>query len=237
MISMMSSTYWMEFGLITMWLMTTRGEGFIPKRTILVGLLGLKDTPTRYRDFTPTKVSPGSGGADFYLQFLKTELIPVIDKKFHTKIERSALVGGSLGGLFLIHALLNEPTLFKSYVDIVESPAGSGPTRIDGGDSVAMNFPAEHIERIKEHGYTESEARFLYIVAVHSGYFNLGQVPRFHQYQLWETPDVFCAKALAAGSRHRARLHARGLYLSSLLEDRLRPDRKRQPPQPQKAFV
>jgi hypothetical protein len=26
-----------------------RGEGFIPKRTILVGLLGLKDTPTRYR--------------------------------------------------------------------------------------------------------------------------------------------------------------------------------------------
>jgi predicted alpha/beta superfamily hydrolase len=95
-----------------------RGEGFIPKRTILVGLLGLKDTPTRYRDFTPTKVSPGSGGADVYLQFLKTELVPVIDKKFHTESERSALVGGSLGGLFVIHALLNEPTLFKSYVAI-----------------------------------------------------------------------------------------------------------------------
>jgi hypothetical protein len=38
-----------------------------------------------------------------------------------------------------------------------------------------MNFPTDHIERIKEFGYTESEARFLYIVAVHSGYFTLGQ--------------------------------------------------------------
>jgi predicted alpha/beta superfamily hydrolase len=95
-----------------------RGEGFIPKRTILVGLLGLKDAPTRYRDFTPTKTSPDSGGADLYLQFLKKELVPVIDKRFRTNSQRSTLVGGSLGGLFVIHALLNQPTLFKAYVAI-----------------------------------------------------------------------------------------------------------------------
>jgi len=93
-----------------------RGEGFIPKRTILVGLLGLKDTPTRFRDFTPTRTSQDSGGADRYLQFLKTELVPLISEKYHTSSERSALIGGSLGGLFVIHALLNAPTLFKSYV-------------------------------------------------------------------------------------------------------------------------
>jgi len=93
-----------------------RGEGFIPKRTILVGLLGLKDRPTRYRDFTPTRSSPDSGGADRYLEFLKEELAPLIDEKFRTASERSALVGGSMGGLFVIHALLNQPTLFKSYV-------------------------------------------------------------------------------------------------------------------------
>jgi predicted alpha/beta superfamily hydrolase len=93
-----------------------RGEGFIPKRTMLVGLLGLKDTPTRLRDFTPTGTPPDSGGADRYLQFLKEELIPLINKKFRTDSARSALVGGSMGGLFVIHALLNEPTLFKSYV-------------------------------------------------------------------------------------------------------------------------
>jgi predicted alpha/beta superfamily hydrolase len=93
-----------------------RGEGFIPKRTVLVGLLGLKDTPTRSRDFTPTRVSPDSGGADLYLQFLKKELVPLISEKYRTASERSALVGGSMGGLFVIHALLNAPTLFKSYV-------------------------------------------------------------------------------------------------------------------------
>ena len=37
-----------------------------------------------------------------------------------------------------------------------------------------MNMPTVHIEGIKELGYTDSEARFLYIVATHSGYF----VPR-----------------------------------------------------------
>ena len=95
-----------------------RGEGFIPKRTILVGLLGPKDAHTRNRDFTPTRTSPDSGGADRYLQFLKDELIPLINKRYRTGSERSAIVGGSLGGLFTIHAMLNSPTLFKSYVAI-----------------------------------------------------------------------------------------------------------------------
>jgi predicted alpha/beta superfamily hydrolase len=93
-----------------------RGEGFIPKRTILVGLLGPKDAPTRLRDFTPTKVSSDTGGADRYLAFLKEELLPAINKKYRTDADRSTLVGGSLGGLFTIHAFLNTPTLFKSYV-------------------------------------------------------------------------------------------------------------------------
>lgn len=42
-----------------------------------------------------------------------------------------------------------------------------------------MNIPGVHIERIKALGYTESEARFLYIVAVFSGYFTLGQFRAF----------------------------------------------------------
>jgi predicted alpha/beta superfamily hydrolase len=95
-----------------------KGEGFIPKRTILVGLLGPKDAHTRYRDFTPTRTSPDSGGADRYLRFLKDELVPLINKRYRTGSERSALVGGSLGGLFTIHAMLNSPALFKSYVAI-----------------------------------------------------------------------------------------------------------------------
>ena len=34
-----------------------RGEGFLPKNVIVVGLLGAKDTPTRFRDFTPLPTS------------------------------------------------------------------------------------------------------------------------------------------------------------------------------------
>jgi hypothetical protein len=43
------------------------------------------------------------------------------------------------------------------------------------GDLECMNIPGVHIERIRGLGYTESEARFLYIAAVFSGYFTLVQ--------------------------------------------------------------
>ena len=42
-----------------------------------------------------------------------------------------------------------------------------------------MNLPAPHIGRIRQLGYTEAEARFLYIVATFSGYFTLGQFQAF----------------------------------------------------------
>ena len=38
-----------------------------------------------------------------------------------------------------------------------------------------MRLPQDHIERIATLGYTEPEARFLYLVATHSGYFTLRQ--------------------------------------------------------------
>jgi len=36
-----------------------------------------------------------------------------------------------------------------------------------------MKMPQDHLERIAALGYTESEARFLYVVATHSGYFTM----------------------------------------------------------------
>src|SRR5437016_8012747 len=62
-----------------------------------------------------------------------------------------------------------------------------------------MNFPTDHIERIKEFGYTESEARFLYIVAVHSGYFTLGQFRAFTGTAYGKRPTSFAQKALKRG--------------------------------------
>jgi hypothetical protein len=42
-----------------------------------------------------------------------------------------------------------------------------------------MKLAVDAVERIQELGYKEPEARFLYIVAVHSGYFTLAQFRRF----------------------------------------------------------
>jgi hypothetical protein len=38
-----------------------------------------------------------------------------------------------------------------------------------------MKIPNEYIEAIRTFGYTEPEATFLYIVAIHSGYFTQRQ--------------------------------------------------------------
>src|SRR5438477_6910838 len=62
-----------------------------------------------------------------------------------------------------------------------------------------MNFPTNHIERIKEFGYTESEARFLYIVAVHSGYFTLGQFRAFTDTAYGKRPTSFAQKVVKRG--------------------------------------
>jgi len=62
-----------------------------------------------------------------------------------------------------------------------------------------MNLTAAHIERIKELGYTESEARFLYIVAIFSGYFTLGQFRAFTGSAYGKRLTSFAQKLLKKG--------------------------------------
>jgi predicted alpha/beta superfamily hydrolase len=69
---------------------------------------------------TPTRMaegpySSGSGGAMAFRSFLKSELIPAVDKQFRTTRER-VLVGHSLAGLFVLDTLLEEPHLFAAYI-------------------------------------------------------------------------------------------------------------------------
>ena len=95
-----------------------------------------------------------------------------------------------------------------------------------------MNFPTDHIERIKEFGYTESEARFLYIVAVHSGYFTLGPFRAFTGTAYGKRPTSFAEKVLNRGHATIPDYMRRGLHLSSVFPHHLRTDRQGQPPQP-----
>jgi len=62
-----------------------------------------------------------------------------------------------------------------------------------------MNIPGVHIERIRGLGYTESEARFLYIVAVFSGYFTLGQFRAFTGASYGKRPTSFSEKLIEQG--------------------------------------
>ncbi|MBV9986653.1 MAG: alpha/beta hydrolase [Chitinophagaceae bacterium] len=101
-------------------------DGFIPEM-IIVGVTwgGPHPNPDslRARDYTPTREArlPQSGGAAQFLAFLKTELIPFVEKNYRADASDRGLLGCSLGGLFTLYALFTEPGLFKRY--IAASPA------------------------------------------------------------------------------------------------------------------
>jgi hypothetical protein len=71
--------------------------------------------------------------------------------------------------------------------------------RIDQEILTHMKIPDVHIERIRGLGYTESEARFLYIVAVFSGYFTLKQFRAFTGASYGKRPSCFAEKLIEQG--------------------------------------
>ena len=92
--------------------------GEIPE-VILVGIGYPEDFMMgRTRDYAPTPQPdwPGSGGADAFLAFFKTELIPFVEATYRTDSDERTLWGYSLGGLFVLYTLFNEPELFQRYI-------------------------------------------------------------------------------------------------------------------------
>ncbi|MFT3935018.1 MAG: alpha/beta hydrolase-fold protein [Chitinophagaceae bacterium] len=91
---------------------------FIPEN-ILISLPNVypNGMNQRGRDFTPTHAQgmDESGGAEKFLSFIKTELIPYINKKYRTN-GLNTLYGSSLGGIFAMYTLCKEPQLFQSYL-------------------------------------------------------------------------------------------------------------------------
>ena len=62
-----------------------------------------------------------------------------------------------------------------------------------------MKIPAAYVERIQRLGYTESEARFLYIVALFSGYFTMAQFRAFTGSRCGKRPTCFAQKLVGQG--------------------------------------
>jgi predicted alpha/beta superfamily hydrolase len=77
----------------------------------------------RGRDLTPVFEANKENGAEFFLSFIKDELVPYIDKNYRTQPYR-ILEAHSLGGLFGIYANEAAPGLFQASVII--SPALKG---------------------------------------------------------------------------------------------------------------
>jgi tetratricopeptide (TPR) repeat protein len=93
-------------------------------------IVGITNTD-RTRDLTPTNASmpqpggrvqpfPTSGGADKFLKFIETELIPNIESKYRVQPYR-IFAGHSFGGLFAIHTMLSRPDLFNAYIAVSPS--------------------------------------------------------------------------------------------------------------------
>jgi hypothetical protein len=82
----------------------------------------------RTRDLTPSKAPLGTdgkgppvgGGADRFLKFIETELIPRVEKTYRTQPYR-VFAGHSLGGLLAVHAFATRNELFNTYIAVSPS--------------------------------------------------------------------------------------------------------------------
>lgn len=110
----------------------------IPK-SIIVGIVNTD----RVRDFTPIhsitfhgKVDNSlmtTGGAKKFQSFLKTEVIPYVERNFRVAPYR-ILEGHSLGGLFAIYCKVEDSELFQAYIII-------SPAIYDGNSKILEQFP------------------------------------------------------------------------------------------------
>ncbi len=109
---------------------------------IVVGL----ENVHRDRDYTPTPdsgkeyVFDGAGGAGRFLDFLETELLPLLDARYRTASSRT-LVGWSFGGLFTIHAAIERPALFDAYLAIGPAVWWDGEREVARFHSMKVESP------------------------------------------------------------------------------------------------
>src|SRR5258708_12671664 len=62
-----------------------------------------------------------------------------------------------------------------------------------------MNFPESSLANLSSLGYTEDEARFLYVVATHSGYFSMRQFLQLTGTKSGDKSMTFSQKLLGKG--------------------------------------
>jgi pimeloyl-ACP methyl ester carboxylesterase len=86
-------------------------------------VVGIEKTQRR-RDLTGSTeiakdrtIAPAAGGSQAYRNFIRTGLMPEVEKRYRVTQER-AIVGESLAGLFVVETLALAPDLFNTYIAI-----------------------------------------------------------------------------------------------------------------------
>jgi len=97
----------------------------IPSSCVIIAISHVGDWESkRARDFIPSDISKNSenyfGKADSFYLFLKTELIPMVEKKLTNKKDR-VFIGHSFGGLFCLYILFKDDKLFDKHFAISPS--------------------------------------------------------------------------------------------------------------------
>ncbi len=99
------------------------GKGQLIPDVILVGIAD-KGTSLYRQYMTPSvydsKAKASEGRAAEFLRFITEEVQPKINKTYRTA-DHSTLVGHSMGGLFVLNAMLETPAAFNNYVAISPS--------------------------------------------------------------------------------------------------------------------
>jgi len=116
-------------------------EGKIPKAIIV----GINTADNRENCMTPTKNKENNlgGGADQLYQFIKEELIPFIDANYRTYNYR-VLCGGSIAGVFVIHAFITDPQLFAAYLAFSPSMWWDNRIMLSRTDDFLLKNPNLH---------------------------------------------------------------------------------------------
>jgi len=137
------------------WRLREAADAAISERKVLpVIIVGIDHAGTaRIDEYTPTKDPrfKGSGRADEYARLLLEQLKPLIDARFRTKPEDTAVGGSSLGGLVSIHLALKHPDVFSRAA--ILSPSGGGTSAPSSAKSTRS------ADRVRGSGSTSADAR------------------------------------------------------------------------------
>ncbi|WP_232365136.1 alpha/beta hydrolase [Salinimonas marina] len=92
------------------------------EEAIIVGISyeeGSRGSSSRVRDYTPSNASEWkmeTGNAENYLNFVRSEVFPYIEKHFRVDASNRTFAGHSLGGLLGAYTLFKHPDMFNNYI-------------------------------------------------------------------------------------------------------------------------